>query len=63
MRESTAMFQQTEGADSPDYLMAMHDLGGALIDSGDLLAAEKSERGVLGLRRKVDPRIPISAIR
>jgi len=58
LSEATEMFRQIEGPDSPDYLMAMHDLGGALIDKGDLIDAEKNERQVLALRRKVDPENP-----
>ena len=38
--------------------MTMHNLAASLIDSGDLLNAEKSERQVIEIRRKIDPGHP-----
>ena len=58
LREAAEIFRQTQGSDTPDYLMTMHNLAASLIDSGDLRDAEKSERQVLELRRKVDPGHP-----
>jgi len=58
LREAADIYRQTQGTDTPDYLMTTHNLAASLIDSGDLLDAEKSERQVLELRRKVDPDHP-----
>jgi len=58
LQESAEIYRQTQGSDTPDYLMTMHNLAASLIDSGDLLDAEKGERQVLELRRKIDPGHP-----
>ena len=58
LHESSEIFRETQGADSPDYLMTVHNLAGSLIDKGDLLGAEQSERDVLAVRDKVDPDHP-----
>ena len=57
-QEQAEIYRQTQGSDSPDYLMTMHNLAASLIDNGDLLDAEKSERQVIEIRRKVDPGHP-----
>ena len=43
LTQAADIFRQTQGTDTPDYLMTMHNLAGSLIDKGDLLNAEKSE--------------------
>ena len=58
LTQAADIFRQTQGTDTPDYLMTMHNLAGSLIDKGDLLNAEKSEHRVIEIRRKVDPGHP-----
>jgi eukaryotic-like serine/threonine-protein kinase len=57
-REQAENYRKTQGTDTPDYLLTMHNLAASLIDSGDLLNAEKSERQVIEIRRKIDPGHP-----
>jgi serine/threonine protein kinase/tetratricopeptide (TPR) repeat protein len=58
LKEAAEIYRQTQGSDTPDYLMTMHNLAGSFIDSGDLLDAEKRERQVIEIRRRVDPGHP-----
>jgi serine/threonine protein kinase/tetratricopeptide (TPR) repeat protein len=58
LREQAEIYRQTQGSDTPDYLITMHNLAASLIDSGDLLDAEKSERQVIEIRRKIEPDHP-----
>ncbi|MFZ0814753.1 MAG: tetratricopeptide repeat protein [Candidatus Sulfotelmatobacter sp.] len=58
LREQAKIYRQTQGTDTPDYLITMHNLAASLIDSGDLLDAEKSERQVIEIRRKIEPDHP-----
>ncbi|MGB8010596.1 MAG: serine/threonine-protein kinase [Terriglobales bacterium] len=53
LRESLELRRRNEGADSPDYAIGLHNLGGALIDAGDLKGAESTERQALDLQRKI----------
>jgi eukaryotic-like serine/threonine-protein kinase len=57
-REQAENYRKSQGTDTPDYLLTMHNLAASLIDSGDLLNAEKSERQVIEIRRKIDPGHP-----
>lgn len=57
-QEATEIVKRTQGADSPDYLIALHDFASALVDRGDLLGAEKSERQVIEVRRRIAPDHP-----
>ena len=62
LRESLDILRRTQGTDSPDFLLTMHNLSGALIDySGDLVDAEASERQVLEVRRRISPDHPDTA--
>ncbi len=53
LREAVVIQQRVSGGDSPDFAMSLHNLAGALIDAGDLMGAEASERRCLELRRKI----------
>jgi serine/threonine protein kinase/Tfp pilus assembly protein PilF len=53
LRESLEARRRIEGTDSPDYALALHNLGGALIDAGDFAGAETTERQALELQRKI----------
>jgi tetratricopeptide (TPR) repeat protein len=53
LREAAELDKRTKGADSPDYLNCLHNYAGALIDAGDLDAAEDADRQVLSLREKI----------
>jgi serine/threonine-protein kinase len=62
LRESIEILSGTQGSDSPDFLVTMHNLSGALIDyNGDLVDAEASERQVLEVRRRISPDHPDTA--
>ena len=50
-REQAEIYRRTQGSDTPDYLMTMHNLAASLIDNGDLLDAEKSERLVIDTKK------------
>ena len=59
LRESVEISRRTDGADSPNYANALHNLAGALIDAGDLSGAEAMDRESLAIRRKIsDPDNP-----
>ncbi len=51
--EAVDIDKRTKGADSPDYINSLHNYAGALIDSGNLNAAEAADREVLELREKI----------
>ncbi len=53
LREAVQIDERSKGADSPDYLISLHDYAGVLIDSGNLDEAEVTERQVLALREKI----------
>ncbi len=53
LRDAVQIGERTNGTDSPDYLISLHDYAGALIDSGNLDEAEATERRVLALREKI----------
>ncbi len=53
LREAVQIDERSKGADSPDYLISLHNYGGALIDAGNLDEAEATERRVLALREKI----------
>jgi serine/threonine-protein kinase len=53
LREAVQIDERSKGADSPDYLISLHNYGGALIDAGNLNEAEATERQVLALREKI----------
>jgi serine/threonine-protein kinase len=62
LRESLDILRRTQGTDSPDFLILMHNLSLALIDyNGDLVDAEASERQVLEARRRISPDHPDTA--
>jgi eukaryotic-like serine/threonine-protein kinase len=58
LEEAAEIFRKTQGNDSPDVLITMHNLASSLVNKGDLLGAEKSERQVLAVRDKIDPGHP-----
>lgn len=53
LREATDISRKTDGEMNLGYAILLQNLGGALIDEGDLSAAETTERQVLEIRRKV----------
>jgi serine/threonine protein kinase/tetratricopeptide (TPR) repeat protein len=53
LRETVEFQRRESGADSPSYALSLHNLAGALIDTGDLAGAEATERQALELRRKL----------
>ena len=53
LRSSVEMTARNEGTDSPDYLVAMHNLAAAQSTLGNLLEAEATERKVLEIRQRV----------
>jgi serine/threonine protein kinase len=53
LREAVDLDRRLEGADSPNYAVTLHNFSGALIDSGDLTAAEEKLRETLALRRRI----------
>jgi tetratricopeptide (TPR) repeat protein len=53
LREAVEIDKRTKGVDSPDYINALHNFAGSLIDSGDLDGAEAADRQVLAMRSKV----------
>jgi len=53
LREGLEITRRTEGPNSPDYVLGLHNLAGAEIDSGDLTTAEATERQDLALRIKI----------
>lgn len=52
LREAVEIDARIKGTESPDYLVSLHNYAGALIDAGNLDAAESTERQVLALRDK-----------
>jgi eukaryotic-like serine/threonine-protein kinase len=53
LEEAVEIEGRTRGTNSPDYAIALHNLGSALIDRGDLFGAEKKLREALGVRRAI----------
>jgi serine/threonine-protein kinase len=53
LRELVEYIGQHTGTDNPEFALAVHNLGGTLIDAGDLTGAETAERQVIELQRKV----------
>jgi eukaryotic-like serine/threonine-protein kinase len=53
LRESVAITARSEGTQSQNYLVSLHNLAGAQIDMGDLDGAAKSEQEVLATRRRI----------
>jgi serine/threonine-protein kinase len=53
LSESVEIERRTKGADSPDYTMALHNLGGALARLGDLYGAEARLRESVATERRV----------
>jgi serine/threonine-protein kinase len=53
LRELVEYIGQHTGTNNPEFALAVHNLGGTLIDAGDLTGAETAERQVIELQRKV----------
>jgi serine/threonine-protein kinase len=53
LREVTANSARSEGKQSQNYLVSLHNLAGAQIDMGDLDGAIQSDEEVLATRRKI----------
>jgi len=53
LRSSSGILARNKGTDSPDYLISMHNLAGALMDIGNLSEGEVIERQVLATRQRV----------
>jgi eukaryotic-like serine/threonine-protein kinase len=53
LREQVDYYRQHMGTDNPEYALALHNLGGTLIDAGDLAGAEAAERQVIEVQRKI----------
>ena len=53
LREQVDYLRQHKGTDNPEFALALHNLGGALIDAGDFSGAESTERQVIEIQRKV----------
>ena len=53
LREQVEYQRRVDGPDSPDLAISLHNLACALIDAGDLAAAEATERQALDLQRKL----------
>jgi len=53
LEEAVEIEGRTHGTNSPDYAIALHNLGSALIDRGDLFGAEKKLREALAVRRVI----------
>jgi serine/threonine-protein kinase len=53
LRESTELTARSEGRESQNYLVSLHNLAGAEIDAGDLDGAARSDQEVLMTRRKI----------
>jgi tetratricopeptide (TPR) repeat protein len=53
LSESVEIERRTKGMDSPDYAMALHNLGGALARLGDLYGAEARLRESVATERRV----------
>ena len=53
LREAVEINRRLTGPESADYIVSLHNYAGALIDSGNLDAAESTERQVLALREKI----------
>jgi len=53
LHEAVDKMRRTEGTDGPNYVVALHDLAGAMIDEGDLYEAEAMERETLQIRRRI----------
>jgi serine/threonine protein kinase len=55
LEEAVTIMARTEGTNSPDYAISLHNLGSALIDRGNLSGAEEKLREALEIRRRVLP--------
>lgn len=53
LNEVVDLCRRKEGTDGPNYLVALHNLAGVLIDAGDLSGAEKMERETLETKRRI----------
>jgi eukaryotic-like serine/threonine-protein kinase len=53
LREAVEIARRRKGVESSSYLVSLHNYAGALIDAGDLNAAEATEREVLNRREKI----------
>ena len=53
LEEAVEINRRTQGTNSPDYAISLHNLGSALIDRGDLLGAEVKLREALAVRRAI----------
>jgi eukaryotic-like serine/threonine-protein kinase len=53
LREALEISRRVEGTDGPEYVVALHNLAGTLIDAGDLSGAETMERQSLEIRRRI----------
>jgi serine/threonine-protein kinase len=53
LREAVDISRKTNGEMNQGYAILLQNLGGALIDMGDLSGAEATERQVLAIRRKL----------
>ncbi len=53
LRQALEISRRTQGTDGPDYVVALHNLAGTLIDAGDLSGAETMERQSLDIRRRI----------
>jgi len=53
LRDAVDVSRHVNGPDSSTYMVSLHNYAGVLIDSGNLDAAESTERQVLALREKI----------
>jgi eukaryotic-like serine/threonine-protein kinase len=53
LHEAVDNTRRAEGTDGPNYVVALHNLASAMIDSGDLYGAEATERETLQIRRRI----------
>jgi len=53
LKEAVRIDRQTEGAESPNFAIALHNLASAQMDLGDLLGGETTEREALKIRRRI----------
>jgi len=53
LEDAVRIDRQTEGAESPDFAISLHNLASAQMDLGDLLGGERTEREALKIRRRI----------
>jgi tetratricopeptide (TPR) repeat protein len=53
LKDAVRIDRQTEGAESPAFAIALHNLASAQMDLGDLLGGETTEREALKIRRRI----------